>query len=395
VAKVRGRPPCATAPASEGRLAPGHARRDIGRFNRRAGCPGAGAAAQRHLQLADRQDAAFGDAVGGTLRRDVLALRQFEDAGEVVVDAADQAHCAFAVVTVDLQRHVHHATGVDCIVRRIQDAARMQLVADFQARQLVVGGAADDLRLDPRQRVGVDRTFQRARCEHVGVHLVDLIRLDCFGAEIADRAINQRAVQVGDVQLGTAVAQQLHQFHADVAQALHGDAGLAHFLMAELEAHRRHQCLQRTVGGERGGIAGATMDLVHAGHELAFQVDVLHVVDVGSDVLGGDVAPAQRIDIAAEGTEQHLGLVHFGVADDHRLAATHVEAGQCILVGHRPAQPQRIGQRLVGAGVGAHAHAAQGRAEGGVVDGDDRLQAGVVVVAEHHLFVAGGGEGFE
>ncbi|KAG1438791.1 hypothetical protein G6F57_019695 [Rhizopus arrhizus] len=165
--------------------------------------------------------------------------------------------------------------------------------------------------------------------------------------------------------------------------------------MPELEAHRRHQRLQRTVSGERRRIAGAAMDLVHAGHELALQVDVLHVVDVGTDVLGGDVAPAQRIDVTAEGAEQHLGLVHLGVADDHRLAATDIEAGQRILVGHRPAQPQHVGQRLVGAGVGAHAHAAQGRAQGGVVDGDDRLQPGIVVVAEHHLFMAGGGEGFE
>ncbi len=224
---------------------------------------------------------------------------------------------------------------------------------------------------------------------------MDLVRLDRFSAEVADRTVNQRAVQVGDIQLGTAVTQQLHQFHPDVTQALHRDAGLAHFLMAELEAHRRHQRLKRAVGGERGRITGAAMDLVHAGHELALQVDVLHVVDIGADVLGGDVASAQRIDIATEGTEQHLGLVRFGVADDHRLAATDVEAGQCILVGHRPAQAQRIGQRLVGAGVRTHAHAAQGRAKGGVVDGDDRLQAGVVVVAEHHLFVAGGGEGFE
>ena len=271
----------------------------------------------------------------------------------------------------------------------------MQFVADLQARQLVVGSAADDLGLDPRQRVGVDRAFQRTRCEHIGVHFVDLVRLDRLGAEIADCTINQRTVQVGDIQLGAAVTQQFHQFHADVAQALHRDAGLAYFLMAELEAHRRHQCLQCAVGRERRRIAGATMDLVHAGHELALQVDVLHVVDVGANVLGGDVAAAQRIDVAAEGAEQYLGLVRLRIADDHRLAAAHVEPGQRILVGHRPAQPQHIGQRLVGAGVRAHAHAAQGGAQGGVVDGDDRLQAGIVVVAEHHLFVAGGGEGFE
>ena len=263
------------------------------------------------------------------------------------------------------------------------------------AGELVVGGTADDLGLEPVQLLHADGAFHRAGREHVRGDVVDGIGLDRLAAVLGDRALHQHRVQVGHVELGAAFAQQLHQFHADVAKALHGDADLAHFLVAELAVDRGHQRLQRTVGGERGRVAGAAMDLVHAGDIAGLQVDLLHVVDVAADVFGGDVAPAQRLDLAAEGAEQHLALVGARVADDDRLAAADVQPGQRVLVGHGAAQPQHVAQGVVAVGVGAHAHAAQGRAQGGVVDGDDRFQAGIAVVAEHDLFVAGSGEGFE
>src|SRR5688572_11164838 len=77
---------------------------------------------QRELQLADRADALFGEAVGGLVGRDLVALADFIDAREVVVDRAHHAHRAFAVVAVDLERHVHHAARVHRVVRRVEDA---------------------------------------------------------------------------------------------------------------------------------------------------------------------------------------------------------------------------------------------------------------------------------
>ncbi len=78
-----------------------------------------------------------------------------------------------------------------------------------------------------------------------------------------------------------------------MAQALHGKTVLADFLVAELAVEGGHQALQRAVGGEWGGIARAAVDLVHADHVFGLAVDVLHVVDIGTDVLGGDVAATQ------------------------------------------------------------------------------------------------------
>ncbi len=105
-----------------------------------------------------------------------------------------------------------------------------------------------------------------------------------------------------------------------------GVAVLADVFVAELDLQRGHEALQGAVGGERRGIAGAAVDLVHAGDELGLAEHVFHVVDVDADVLGGDVAAAERIDEAAEGAEQRLGLVLGRIADDDRLAAAEVQA---------------------------------------------------------------------
>ena len=110
---------------------------------------------------------------------------------------------------------------------------------------------------------------------------------------------------------------------------------------------------------------------------------------VGADVAGGDVAAAERLDEAAVGAQQLGGLVAVRVADDDRLAAAVVEAGDGVLAGHRARQAQHVGERLVGGGVGVEAGAAQARPERGVVQGDDRPQPGLGVGAEGDLLVAG------
>ncbi|MCY1544389.1 hypothetical protein D9M68_802680 [compost metagenome] len=77
----------------------------------------------------------------------------------------------------------------------------------------------------------------------------------------------------------------------------------------------------------------------------------------------------------------------MGVADDHGLATAQRQVGQGRLVGHATGQAQDIAQGLFVVHVGPHAAAAQGRAEVAVVNGDDGLEAGCLVVAEDHLLV--------
>src|SRR5690606_6633315 len=168
-----------------------------------------GAAAHRQLELADGGDALLGQAVRGLVGRDAVALGDLEDAGKVVVDRAHHPHRAFAVVAVDLQRHVHHAAGVDRVVGRVQHAAALELVADRVVGQLVVGRAAHHLGLDPRQGLLVERAAQGAGRVHVHVHVVDVVRGHGLGAEFAHRTVDAVLVDVGDEQFGATLAQQL------------------------------------------------------------------------------------------------------------------------------------------------------------------------------------------
>ncbi|MBL0029242.1 MAG: hypothetical protein IPO95_09290 [Rhodanobacteraceae bacterium] len=205
----------------------------------------------------------------------------------------------------------------------------------------------------------------------------------------------ERLVDVGDEDLGAAFLQQLHVFQADVADALHGIGILAHVFVAELGVQRRHQALQGAVGGERRGVARAAMDLVHAGNEIGLLEHPFHVVDVDADVFGRDVAAVQRVDEAAEGAEQRFRLVLGRITDDHALAAAEVQARDRGFVGHAARQAQHIVQGVLLGLVRPHAQSAQRRAEHGVVDRDDRLETGVLVVAEDDFLVTRGRERFE
>ena len=142
----------------------------------------------------------------------------------------------------------------------------------------------------------------------------------------------------------------------------------------------------------------ATLNYKHGNEDVGkyrFAVHVFHVVDVDADVFGRDVTAVQRVDETAERAEQGFGLVLGRIADDHRLAAAQVQARHRVLVGHAARQPQHVVQRFLVGPVRPHPQAAQRRAQHGVVDRDDGLQAGVLALTEHDLLVAGGGDGFE
>ena len=69
---------------------------------------------------------------------------------------------------VDLAVDVDHAAAVDHVVRGVQDAPLLEQVAVAVLGELVVGAAGDDLDLEPRQGVVVDRGAERAGRVDVG-----------------------------------------------------------------------------------------------------------------------------------------------------------------------------------------------------------------------------------
>ena len=195
-------------------------------------------------------------------------------------------------------------------------------------------------------------------------------------------------IDVGDPDLGrAALTQQLHVFHADVTEALHGELVFANFFITELAVQRCHQTLQRAVRREWRWIARTTVNLMHARDVFRFAVDIFHVVDIDANVFCRDVTAAERIDELTEGAEQRFGLVLGRITDDDCLTAADVEASNGVFVSHAAAQTQNVIQRLSFRLVRPHARATQRRTQHRIVDGDDRLQSRVLVMAKNNLFV--------
>ena len=145
--------------------------------------------------------------------------------------------------------------------------------------------------------------------------------------------------------------------------------------------------LEDPVGGQHGRVAAAAVGLRPAVREARLAGHDVEVGVVGADVARGQVAPAERLDEPAVGAQQRLGLVGAGVADDDGLAAAEVEAGEAVLVRHARREGQDVGEggRLVG--VRVEPRAAERRSERRRMDGDDRPQPRLGVVAEDDLLV--------
>ena len=115
--------------------------------------------------------------------------------------------------------------------------------------------------------------------------------------------------------------------------------------------------------------------------------DDVHVGLGRADVLGRDVPPRERFDEPAVGAEKGLRLGRARVADDHRLAATEVEPGRGRLVGHALRETEHVLECGVLGLVRVEAGAAERGPESGGVDGDDRPQAALAVMAIDDLLV--------
>ena len=99
--------------------------------------------------------------------------------------------------------------------------------------------------------------------------------------------------------------------------------------------------------GYRGWIASASEGAVDSRHVLRFHPHQFHVLHASTDILGGDVPPAQALDEAAVGPEERLGLVLVGITDNYRLASAEVQAGDGGLVRHTARETEGIDQGIL------------------------------------------------
>ena len=218
-----------------------------------------------------------------------------------------------------------------------------------------------------------DRTAHRARGVDVDLARDELVgRGDGLDLRVlrADR-LHRGGVDVGDDDGRAVLDQVAHEVAPDLADAgdadgAAGEGGLAPDLLGG-GAH----ALERAVRREHRAVARAAVRDGAAGDEVALARDVVHVLAERADVARGEVAPVERLDEAAVGAQQGLGLQLGRVTDDDGLAATEVEAGERVLVGHAAREVEHVDDRVVGAGVGVEPRPAEGRAQRRGVDRDD------------------------
>src|SRR5690606_6005215 len=133
------------------------------------------------------------------------------------------------------------------------------------------------------------------------------------GAELLHRAPDSWFIDVGDEQGGLLLREVATEVEADVPQPLDGDPASVQAGPSELELDGG---FDTSVGAERGGhrrIAGGARE---AGDMPRLQVDQCHVIDGRTDVLGGDVAPAEAFDEPAVSSEDGFPPRRLRVADD-------------------------------------------------------------------------------
>jgi hypothetical protein len=119
--------------------------------------------------------------------------------------------------------------------------------------------------------------------------------------------------------------------------------------------------------------------------------DAVHVLLVGADVLRRQVPAAEGVDGVGEGVDQCRRL-RRRIPEDHRLAATEVEARERRLGRHGPGQPQDVLHGVAERRVGVEAHAAEGRSEDRGMHGDDRPQPGLGPPHDGDALVLGVGQ---
>ena len=210
---------------------------------------------------------------------------------------------------------------------------------------------------------------------------------------VGERAL--ALVDVGGHERGARLGEQPGELAADAAEPDDRDAAARQRGAAEgALAGDLHRALDAE-RGPRARVAGAAGLDGEAGDVVGRLGDHGHVAVGGADVLGRHVGAAERADGVAE-VQQHVAAVVAGgrrVAGrehDHALAAAEREPGHGGLEGHRARQAQRVADRGARVAVGPHAAAAERRAAGRRVDGDDRVEARAPSAADEQRLVVEG-----
>src|SRR5918998_539467 len=195
--------------------------------------------------------------VCGDVGRDAVAFGDGDNAANPVLYPHDALGRAALVVALQLVSDVDEAAGVYDVVRGVEYAAFVQILAVGRLGEHIVGAPGDDAATHRRDGHVVEYGAEGARGEDVARDAQDLIGVDRFGAELPDYALQGRLVYVSHDQVRALLVQQPAQVVADVPDALHGDAQAREGGRAEALPDTGPHPLKAAEGGGGGGVPRA------------------------------------------------------------------------------------------------------------------------------------------
>jgi hypothetical protein len=260
-----------------------------------------------------------------------------QDGSRGLADAVDGTGGGGRVVALPLLGDVDDPAGVGQEVRHVERAGRVEQLGHLRAGQLVVGATDDD---DPSERpgpLGGDVAPQGAGRQHVDRGLVPRVGRHGAGGSRLEGPPDAISVHVGDEHLGPLGHEELDQRTPDLAHPEHQHPAAPQAGAPGGPARRLHRP-EHPSGGERARVPGAAPGGGGAGDVGRAAPDAVHVVLVGAHVLRRQVPAAEGVHGVGEGVDQRRRL-RRRVSEDHRLAATEVEARDRRLGRHGPGQP--------------------------------------------------------
>src|SRR3954470_24797062 len=176
----------------------------------------------------------------------------------------------------------------------------------------------------------------------------------------------------------------------DMPRALDDDPTALELRRSERDFTCGAHPVQHTERGDGRWIAGATARGIDARDPRRLAGNAVHVGLTCAHVLGGEIPPAEYVDPPAQGTQELRRTRAVRIVPEHnRLAAALLQSGDGSLHRHRLRQAQHIGERVPLVRIVPKANAAEGGAERGRMDRDDRTQPDFGIGERRHLLVRG------
>ncbi len=200
--------------------------------------------------------------------------------------------------------------------------------------QLVVGGADHRPALQGGNGGLVQDPAQGTGGEQITVGAQNPIGFQPGAVDGGGNTPGRLSVDVGDDDLGARFLHHSCQLGSHLAHSLDGHPAAPEVggvpEVGGDRPHRRHH----TPGGERRWIPRSAGRARQSAHPAGGLGHPEHVLDGGAYVLGGDVGAAESLHQSPVCRQQISRLVEAGIADDHGLASSQVQACRRRLEAH-------------------------------------------------------------